>query len=250
LPVLQEFCLTVLVLEGGFLPPLANSFQELTASPKIQKATDEIYLKMLQHSRVERDSTHPPLKLRLERLERLCGESEDEHSPAMDLLDDPQTLERDLAAFIFNTLKVAELPAADWESIGANVHVQAWRAQVNRHVDILASYTVGRLPDLLANLPVLTRSIADPEGTLLTREQRTGQARQLIWKSLALKLLDRGWRLEARPGTLLLIKGDQEIIPADLLQSLTCEKVNLDSWSAFCENNGLSDQYLAARDHY
>jgi hypothetical protein len=77
------------VLEGGFLPPLANSFQELTASPKIQKATNEIYLEMLQHTRVERDSTHPFLNLRLERLERLCEEIEEEHWPAIGLLDDP-----------------------------------------------------------------------------------------------------------------------------------------------------------------
>jgi hypothetical protein len=93
---------------------------------------------------------------------------------------------------------------------------------------------------------VLAGSIRDPEGRLLTREQRAEQARQLIWKSLALKLVDKGWRLEARPGTLHLVKEDQRITPADLLQLLTRQTVDSEWWSAFCESNGLSGESLAS----
>ncbi len=234
------------VLEGGFLPPLALSFQELASSPAIQTATEGIYSALLQNSKVDRNSTHPPLRLRLERLERLCGETTHEREPALGLLNYPEGLERDLLALMFKEIKVFELTAADWDAIGPNVHLRAWRIQVREHLGLLASYTVASVPDLLTDLSVLAGSIRDPEGRLLTREQRAEQARQLIWKSLALKLVDKGWRLEARPGTLHLVKEDQRITPADLLQLLTRQTVDSEWWSAFCESNGLSGESLAS----
>jgi len=234
------------VLDGGLVPPVAESFRHLGLSPSVVKATEDIYSAMLQDSQIEPNSTHPPLKLRLQKLEKLCGEMRSEEGEsALSLLNDLEALERGLLEFMFKNIKVSELPAAEWDTIGSKVYLQTWRAEVQEHLDVLAKYTVERVPDLLADLSVLTGSMRNPAGILLTREQRAGRARDLIWKSLALKLIDQGWRLAARPGTLHLVKEGQRFTPEGLMPSPAGDKTELASWFAFYEDNGLSNASLA-----
>ena len=117
--------------------------------------------------------------------------------------------------------------------------------EVSRHRQVLSAYTVARAGELLANLSVLTGSIKNPVGRLLTREQRADIAREVIWKSLALKLIDIGWRLDVRPGHLCVVNAGQAIPVSQLLSALTSEQPAIKSWSLFCEDLGIADQPLA-----
>jgi Zn-dependent protease with chaperone function len=234
------------VIAGGFLPPLAQSFQDLESTAAVQKATQNIYSQMLLHSKTNPNSTHPPLKLRLARLEKLCGDSIlPESQPALSLFVDLEKLERDLIGFQFKDIRASELRKADWDAIGSNVHLKNWRMEVSRHRQVLSAYTVARAGELLANLSVLTGSIKNPVGRLLTREQRADIAREVIWKSLALKLIDIGWRLDVRPGHLCVVNAGQAIPVSQLLSALTSEQPAIKSWSLFCEDLGIADQPLA-----
>ena len=143
-------------LTGGALPHLAESFQEFAASPGIAKATQDIYSQMLERSKGDAYATHPPLKLRVERLEHISADSVRDNSPSgIHLLDDLETLERDLTAVIFPNINVPALKRTDWGEIGSTVYLNAWRASAKSHREVLADYTIPRIPELKANISLL-----------------------------------------------------------------------------------------------
>ena len=234
-------------LTAGALPHLAESFQAFATSPEIAKATQGFYSQMLERSKSDAYATHPPLKLRVERLEHICADSvQDDSPPALHLLDDLETLERDLIAVIFREINVQALKRTDWDEIGSGMYLKAWRALAESHREVLAAYTIPRIPELLANLSVLTSRISNPPGRLLTHVQRFEIAFNLLWQAFATQLVDIGWKLEVRPGKLYLTNGEQTIVPQNLVRSLIQEKIEESEWSAFCDKWGLTDLRLAA----
>lgn len=233
-------------LQGGVLPPLAESFQELENSPAIREATQSIYRQLAMEVEVDAYATHPPLRLRLNRLERLAGEADDQSDmSAISLLEDLDVIERELVGFLFREVNAQGLRRADWDELGSTLYVPMWRSLVQSHPEALAVYRVAQIPYLLANLPKVASRMRDPVGTLLSPEQRLEKARELLWKALGVKLVDAGWKVEARPGALRIVYGQQTITPGALVTSLSSGELDLTWWENFCEEFGLTQEKLA-----
>src|SRR4029077_512919 len=82
--------------------------------------------------------------------------------------------------------------------------------------------------------------IRDPRGMLLTPQQRTQRAGQLFGMALGLALLERGWELEAQPGSFFLGKGTDRINTFALMEELIDRETTAEGWAGMCKELGIA----------
>ena len=227
-------------LAAGCLPPVGASFHEFATSPQIEEATAAAFRVLLQSSKADPYATHPPLQMRLARFERLRGEqSQNEGSEcALLLLDDLPQCEWQLIACICDGVDLAALQRLDWSEIGPAVYLPLWSASIAAQGNFLWGCTMAEIPELLANAASLAENMRDPPGALSTREQRVARVRDLIWKSVAVRLAANGWQLHVRPGSVRLVNGDGDIAPQELIERLAREQTGATRWREFCAEGG------------
>jgi hypothetical protein len=102
----------------------------------------------------------------------------------------------------------------------------------------------GSLPEVVKKLPQMGSKIRDPRGMLLAPQQRAQRAGQLLGMALGLALLERGWELEAQPGSFFLAKGTERINPPALIEELSEGKISPENWMKMCEEFGIVDLEL------
>ncbi len=229
------------VISAGYLPPLAEGLRRYNNAPAIHAAASNFLVKALENPKSNAYDTHPPLKLRLEHIARIDVElthSED-RSPAIDLLDDVNVLEKELLTMIAPNLKAANLKPMDWDSAPSTVWLPFWKKFVSEHRSLLANQTIGSIPALLKDLPKIGGQIADAPGTLLTREHRTQRADKLILLAFAIKLLEHGWTPHMQPGEFFFTSGESRLLPAEFIQGLRTGKITAKAWQDWCTANGL-----------
>ena len=78
----------------------------------------------------------------------------------------------------------------------------------------------------------------DPKGMLLTRDQRTVRAGALLSTALALALLDRGWKLDARPGRSYLERDGDCVKTGEVVEQMRSGKLSGEAWRARCTELG------------
>ena len=136
-------------------------------------------------------------------------------------------------------LKAANLKPMDWDSAPSTVWLPFWKKFVTEQRSLLANQTIGSIPALLQDLPKIGGQIADAPGTLLTREQRTERAYNLVWMAFAIKLLEHGWTPHMQPGEFFFANGESRLAPADSIQGLRTGKTTAKAWQDWCTANGL-----------
>jgi hypothetical protein len=62
--------------------------------------------------------------------------------------------------------------------------------------------------------------------------------------ALGLALLERGWELEAQPGSFFLSKGTERINPQALIEEMLEGKILPENWTKMCEELGIADLEL------
>lgn len=78
---------------------------------------------------------------------------------------------------------------------------------------LLQGITVGNMAESPGRLPETAPQIRDPQGILLTPQQRIERARSLLGTALALALINNGWQLHSRPGEFHLDRGNENLDP-------------------------------------
>ena len=231
------------VVTAGYLPPMGDGFARYFAAPAVREGALRVLAATIKNPpKTGPYDTHPPLKLRLERIARMqvTGDSGDgDAAPALGLLDNLPVLEARLLALLAPKVNVGGLKPTDWDSAAQNVWLPLWRKNVAELGKLLAGQTIGALPELVRTLPQIGAQIPDPPGRLLTREQRADRAYNLLWMALAIRLPEHGWEIHMQPGQFFFVKGEERVSPPEAVMALRQGKTSSPEWAGWCARHGL-----------
>jgi hypothetical protein len=110
--------------------------------------------------------------------------------------------------------------------------VPEWRRVREQYGALIKSCTVGSLREAVKNLNAIGSQIRDPKGMLLTRQQRTQRAGDVLGMAFALALVEAGWELRTQPGFLRFQHRDEERNPFQIVQQLATGKLTAADWLA------------------
>jgi heat shock protein HtpX len=234
------------VLNQGSKPAIADGFSRFLAAPQIEVQVTEGIEKEIAEGKSEPYDTHPPLRDRLAAIERLEAEPGEKNGElAISMLEQQELTELQFLELANPKLAKNSLRQVGWDEIGRAVTIPAWKAEVGEYAAMMNGITAGGLPEVVKKLPQLGSKIRDPRGMLLTPQQRTQRAGQLLGMALGLALLENGWQLEAQPGSLFLGKGADRINTSALVDELVEGKVSPEEWRRMCDEWGIADLALA-----
>jgi Zn-dependent protease with chaperone function len=223
------------VLDQDCRPDIADGFARFLAAPEIAAQVMQGIEKEIAEGKTNPYDTHPPMRDRIAAIERFSISAAEENSePALSLLGAPEMVELQFLKFINPKLKEDSLRHVGWDVLGTMVTIPAWKSAVAGHGSLLQGITAETLPDVISRLPDIGRQIRDPQGMLLTPQQRAQRAGSLLASALALALLDKGWRLETQPGQFRFHRGSEQINVFALVDDLIAGKLSAEVWVARC----------------
>lgn len=229
----------------GYVPPIGNGFVKFLAAPKIAEKVEQHLQEELDQSKTDPYDTHPPLKQRLSAIQALKLDSAiSDDRPATTLLNQPELAELEFLKLMNPKLAEKSLQAVPWEGIETSVTIPGWAAAVGESAAIFNGLTVESLPEAIGNSARFAARIPAPDGVLLSVEQRSARARQLLLMALGLVLLENEWTLEAQPGIFLFHRGSENIHLPSLLEELASGKLSADAWKLKCAEWGIAGAAL------
>lgn len=230
------------VLNQGCKPAIADGFSRFLAAPQIEVQVTKGIEKEIEDGKTEPYDTHPPLRDRIAAIEKLSATpGEEDKELAISLLEQPESTELQFLELMNPKLAKNSLRRVGWDEIGLTVTVPSWKAAVGEYAPMMEGVTAGSLPEVVKRLPQMGSKIRDPQGMLLTPQQRTQRAGQLLGMALGLALLEKGWELEAQPGSFFLGKGVDRINTFALMDELIEGKTTAEGWAGMCEELGIAD---------
>ncbi len=234
------------VLNQGCKPAIADGFSRFLAAPQIEEQVTKGIEREIAEGKTEPYDTHPPLRDRIAAIEKFVAEpSEKDEEMAISLLDKPESTELQFLELVNPKLAKNSLRQVGWDEIGRAVTIPSWKAAVGEYAPMMVGITAGALPEVVKKLPQMGPKIRDPRGMLLTPQQRTQRAGQLLAMALGLALLEKGWKLEAQPGSFFLANGVDRINTFTLMDDLMKGKVSPENWVKMCDELGNADLALA-----
>jgi len=229
------------VLEQGCRPDIADGFARFLAAPEIAAQVTEGIENEIAEGKTNPYDTHPPLRDRIAAIERLrIGAAGENLEPALSLLSVPDTVELQLLRFINPKLEENSLRRVGWDLLGTMVTIPAWKTAVAAYGSFLQGVTAEALPDVIPRLPEIGRQIGDPQGMLLTPQQRTERAGRLLASAVALTLLGKGWQLENQPGQFYLLRDREKLNVFALVDELVAGKLSGEVWVKRCNELGIN----------
>jgi Zn-dependent protease with chaperone function len=233
------------VLNQGCKPAIADGFSRFLAAPQIEVQVTKGIEKELEDGKTEPYDTHPPLRARIAAIEKLSATpGEEDKELAISLLEQPESTELQFLELMNPKLTKNSLRQVAWDEIGRTVTIPSWRAAVGEYAPMMEGITAGLLPEVVKRLPQMGSKIRDPQGMLLTPQQRTQRAGQLLGMALGLALLEKGWELEAQPASFFLGKGSDRINTFVLMDELIEGKTTAEGWAGMCKELGIADLEL------
>jgi hypothetical protein len=233
------------VVSNGSLPPIGEGFARFLAAPQISEQVELGLKKMIQAEKTSYYDSHPPLRKRIAAIQKLSGSLPPQDTRlACELLDNLEAAERSLIA-VLNPCLPADLQPVTWDQAGNKVLIPAWRGWVGKHHVLLAGITAETLPDAIPKLPEIGSKFPDPKGMLLTRDQRTRRAEQLLAMSFGLMLVDHGWEVHSQPGNLYFPRGNDQLDVFLAVRDIVSRKTTLDAWVAKCRELGISQLQIS-----
>jgi len=235
------------VIKSGSLPPLGDGFARFLAAPKIALQVEAGIEKEIADAKSDPFDSHPPLKDRLDALQRIPSpDLTPDSSIACSLLNDPLSVERLFVETLNPDIPKGSLRAVAWGGVTGQVILPAWRAAVADHLEFLQGYTVGHLAGAVRDVSKFAAQIKDPKGTLLSYEDRTERAAQLFAISTALCLVEHGWELNNAPGICVLERGGTALDVFALLNDLRSGTLTPEAWDAKSRELGIAEFRLGS----
>jgi heat shock protein HtpX len=233
------------VLERGCKPDIADGFARFLGAPEIAAQVEQGVEREIAEGKTQPYDTHPPLRDRIAAIERLSiAAAEENQEPALSLLNAPETVEMQFLKFVNPKLEEGSLRQVGWDVLGTMVTIPAWKSAVADYGAFLQGVTAESLPKLIPKLPDIGRQIRDPQGMLLTPEQRTQRAGRLVASALALTLLEKGWQLESQPGQFYFYRDIEKMNIFGLVDDLIAGKLSGDAWAERCDELGIRGSTL------
>jgi heat shock protein HtpX len=232
------------VLSAGRRPPVVAGFSTYLRSDMIDRAAGEFLEQQLQE-KTDRYDSHPSLGERIEALQVCPPGDADDSPPALSLLREPETLERDLVAALVHP-EAAELPELAWDDVGREVYLERARALCAEHGEVLGDATVADLAKLAQELGPIAGRLQEREPEL-PPEAAPDFAATLLAEALLVALAGAGWTVEAglaEPVTAR--RGDERLNPYEVVATLREDDVAAAGWRERASLLGISELPLRA----
>ena len=231
------------VLERGFIPVVTEGFAQFVGTPEVADLMREVIESELEKTKADPLSSHPPLRDRIAAIEQLTSSSVAEDSAmALALLDHPESAESDLVAFLRG--KKESLRRIGWDELARIAMIPSWKSFVTENAALLQGVSVETIPELIQKLPEIGSRMRDPQGRLLTPNERTERAGRLLATALNLTLLEKGWELEHQPGVFYFHRGEEKTNTFSTVHELIEGKLSREGWFAHCDKLGISGSPL------
>lgn len=223
------------MLEYGGIPPIGDGFGRFIHAPEICKLFEKIWEFEMTEGSADPDDTHPAIMKRIEAVRELGVAAEGECvEPALGLLEELGKTELRFVQAAAPKVEVEKLSNISWDDAGAKVLVPAWEQALQLLPTEFQGISVEKLPDAIPELRKVASKIPDPQGMLLSHQQRLGRAGQLFGAALAIALLKHGWELYCRPGELYVYRGSERINPFLFVNELIAGQLSGDGWVTRC----------------
>jgi heat shock protein HtpX len=230
------------VFRAGFLPPLADGFDQFVRAGHIAERMEDYLKEQLAGSNADPYDTHPPLKDRIAALARLPqGSDLVEGLPAVSLLEDLPTLERALMAQMAGGDQAANLAPIVWGDVGSQVYVPQWTRLVQLNATALKGVTSESLDQVAANLRTFGKTLVDLSQDAPDDENAEALANAVVGAALTLLLMRCGGQLNVRPGNEISVKlGEHDVTPFGLLMALKDGRMTAHTWELRCVELGIA----------
>jgi Zn-dependent protease with chaperone function len=233
------------LLDLGYRPELGDGFARFLRTPIGAMFIGNSMLAERWELKLTQLSTHPPLRHRTDALGHLPEPFRlADDSSAVHLLGSVDSVEAELVKFAVKGTR-GPLQAVSWDRIAEDALLPAWRAAARNHRELLAPYTVDRLPEAIAAAAEIGDRIPDAAGRLLTRAQRHHRGLEFVWHALAVVLVLEGWEIRAELSKVHLRKGDNQIDPSAIARRLQFGDLTPSAWRDRCVAAGLTGVPLA-----
>ncbi len=233
------------VLGAGRRPPVVAGFAAFLRTSAIDQAASSFLDDQMKEKTDPYDS-HPSLSERLAALEDCAPGDADDSPPALDLVRDPETLERELLAALVHP-EAADLPALAWDDVGREIYLERARALTGEHGEVLGDATVAELGDRAQELGPLAGRLQQREPEL-PPEAAADFAATLLAEALLVALADAGWTVDAglaEPVT--ACRGDESVDPYEVVGKLRQDTAAADEWRERAAGLGIADLPLRRR---
>jgi Zn-dependent protease with chaperone function len=236
------------VLSAGFLPPLADGFGQFVRAGRVAERMDKHLEEQLAHGEADPYDTHPPLRDRIAAVARLPqGSDLPEDLPALSLLEDVPTLERELMAQVAGADKVASLTSIAWSEVGSRVYVPQWTRLVHLNAAGLKAVTPESLSQVAADLGAFGKTLVDPSQEPPDAESAAALANAVVGAALILLLIRCGGELSLTPGNDISVKlRGHEVRPFAVLPALQSGDMTARAWELRCVELGIARADLGA----
>jgi Zn-dependent protease with chaperone function len=234
------------MLEMGYIPPIAQGFAQFLTASSIAEEVKKQIAKEEQGGKTEPFDSHPPLKDRIAAAQSLNMLSPPrDRGPAFDLLSNLGSEEVRFLQVMNPDMTKKPFKIVGWEEHAPVVLIPAWSRSVSEYSHLLNGMTIGNVPTSLGQIPLIAPQIRDPEGMLLTPEQRIQRARSLLATALALALVQAGATVHSMPGEFHLTIGGEQLNPFTVMLQLSDGAISKEDWLDKCKSLGIEDIALA-----
>lgn len=228
----------------GYRPSITGGLQRLLASESFAKLAAEHTEQTMNE--VTKDSeldTHPCLRNRMAALETLPSRHIEETAPAVSLLDDVAGAEKKLLRLYLPEEAIANLKGIEWSEVPETVFVRTWEQLRHRNRDVMAEWTVDRLPEMLEKAREIAALLVDAKGEPVRREAQLALLLAVLRAGLAMALIDAGWTFIADPERgVFFVREEQRIDLDTFIDDLVTGRARptSDDWLPVCEKAGIS----------
>jgi Zn-dependent protease with chaperone function len=233
-------------LGNGYRPAITEGFELFVMAPEISAQIEQNLGKALAQSKTTPYDSHPPLRDRIDAAKLFPSQQfgADSDAPARSLFNDLPREEARILSLSTSESQVAALKPLAWNEL-PSILPKLWSDTVRSNAQVLGELTPEAVPDVVSKLSAIGSQIPDPKGMLLSPEQRTGRAAELIGTALALAVVNAGWRLHMSPGERYYEIGDERFSVRQFLGQLLSKKISREEWVERCHTLKIAGVPLA-----
>jgi Zn-dependent protease with chaperone function len=234
------------VLRAGFVPPLADGFEQFVTGEIGQKALAAGREQSLVEGEGDVFDTHPPLHERIKALEGLPpGQNPADEPLALMLLSDPHALEPALITAALPPADETRLAPIAWSEVGERVYQPLWQEEAKGAAAHASPVRVDALAERASALSDTLGAKLLPGGAAAPAEARQLRGNFTLGAALAVALSQAGWATEAPPGEPVTLKSTSgSLDPFATVQALVKGKLGAEAWAQQCEHLGIADLEL------
>jgi hypothetical protein len=235
------------VLSAGFLPPLADGFDQFVRARHISERMDQYLKVQLSDEKADPYDTHPPLRDRIAAIAHLPhGPTQEQESPAASLLENVSALEKELLAELAGADNAAGLKQIVWDEVGACVYLPQWARLVRMNATRLKGVTPETLGSVAADLKAFGKTLVKPSNEPPDDEDAEALANAVVGAAMALLLIRCGGQVNTAPGHEVSVNfGTYSLKPFELMPTLKNDGSATETWIAQCAEVGIAGIELA-----